>query len=387
MTSLQFRTCLLRRFYQLGFQTKTTAVLPTHFDLTHLPFTIKPNQSADLHLNMQATNVQININNDTKLERKLTIGNANFSRIIGHNGKIRQQIENESGAELIIPGRNSTIDDITVRGSSEEILDHAERCVQNVLNPNATPTTGQMQRPQTRAPKLPAYTHFLSLPLNTEEAKNELVKLYDVIQNQIGTSKDYEPSLFMKPVRFHVTLLMLRVHDQQTKQQIKQIMGDQIAPLVANTFDVTDHLILDRIATFAHSSPEKTRVLFFEAMESGTLQKLHQLVAEMKQIFFDKGLITEAEKDETWKFHATIMNAKYRALAESKMQQNKKRWGLKPRPIDGTSIIARFGTRCDGMADLRIPLRTVELSSLSFGKVQNADLLFYPCEHKLEFPK
>ncbi len=315
-----------------------------------------------------------NDNKTNTLERRIVVGNANFRYLIGAQGSTRKRIENESSVELIIPDRNSTSNEVTIYGATEEILDNAEQNIQN--------TIAQAQHPQSKQPSNQASTqqrptHFLSLPLNTIEVQDQLKQLYSDIQ-KLGT---YETSLFMKPVRFHVTLCMLRIPDSNTKRKIIQVMNDRIAPLV-QAFDATDFLTLNRIETFAKAKIHQASVLYFAAKESDSLTKLHDLVKQLKDILLEEGLITDAS--EEFKFHATIINTKYRAQAESKLKKNSH---MRSRPVDGTPVFNKYGTLCEDMAAIKIPLRTIELSSLSFGKNHDPETQFYPCEHKIDFPK
>lgn len=303
----------------------------------------------------------------SKFVKQLNIGNSNFKKIIGPHGKVRQRIEKQYGVELFIPNKSSTSDEITIRGPTEQNIVNAEMEIQNIINTTKSPST----RP----------THFLSLPLNTEKVQQELRNLYNTIQNEIGTPLLYETSLFMKPVRFHITLLMLRLTDARTKQKAIQIMNDHVKSYVENVFTVEDYLVLDRITTFNNSNPGKAFVLYLAPMESETLKKVNNLVKKLKEVYYNEGLITETEKSEEWTFHATVLNTKYRAQAEGKGKK------MRARPIDGRPIIAKFGTKYDAMAKIKIPLRTLELSSLSFGNLKNTENMFYLCEHKLDFPK
>ncbi|KAL0487302.1 activating signal cointegrator 1 complex subunit 1 [Acrasis kona] len=222
--------------------------------------------------------------------------------------------------------------------------------------------------------KFVPYTHFLSLPMNNSLVIEDLKELYGDIRK---LNKEFkEDSLYMKPEKFHLTLQMLRIKEDQ-KEAIIKVMDQTIKPYITQEFTENDFLSLSKVAVFNAAKAKSSRVLYLDADVNDASNKLHKLVSMIKQVLFKEGLIDEKDFNEEWTLHATIMNAKYREQHQRRLKLEK----TKP-TFDATPILTRFNSGHDKPSLLRIPLRTIELSSLTSGYNATG---FYPCEHAISF--
>lgn len=257
------------------------------------------------------------------------------------------------------------------------------------------------------------YTHFIGIPLNNpavvERLNNVVVPTLTGILSEAPEARFHE-SLFMPSHRFHVTLCMLRLHDDEQLQLAKHILNDKIAPLMTQLFrdSETRSLRMHSLSSFQKNALQKARVVYFDAEEGPARVTVHQLVNQLRQELYVADMITKKELDESWAMHSTILNVKYRKDdAGSKLaidsnttsssstqtqgghRKRHHRHGRHGRGgfndhFDASAIFAQYpvGQRCDLLYDVPIELKTLEISAL---KVDH-DTGYYFREHSINFP-
>jgi hypothetical protein len=129
--------------------------------------------------------------------------------IIGKGASTKKQIEADTGAELCVPHRDEakSHDPVVVRGPSQEAVDAAVLQIKQILEETI------------QSPRL-QYSHFISIPLASNLTLVERVKSFceSVLTSADASSDAYrgvDESIFVKPATFHLTLLMLKLWNEE----------------------------------------------------------------------------------------------------------------------------------------------------------------------------
>eukprot|EP00759_Apiculatamorpha_spiralis_P026007 PhF_6_TR29209/c0_g1_i1/m.42735/K18666/ASCC1; activating signal cointegrator complex subunit 1 len=136
-----------------------------------------------------------------------------------------------------------------------------------------------------------AYTHFVSIPLGTiPTLQPKLTALIDEMKLYVAAcpNSNIESSLFQKPSKLHLTLLMLRLYTEDEKERAAVLMKD-IQKWVADEFSAIDAVHVHRV-NYMNDDPSKVNVLYLELAPNPTREKLVRLIERISQAFLAAGL-------------------------------------------------------------------------------------------------
>eukprot|EP00878_Enallax_costatus_P032053 GHUV01035146.1.p1 GENE.GHUV01035146.1~~GHUV01035146.1.p1 ORF type:complete len:270 (+),score=75.23 GHUV01035146.1:292-1101(+) len=156
------------------------------------------------------------------------------------------------------------------------------------------------------------YTHFISLPLSNEQTTTKLQQFQDQVLAEPGASgKGLEPSIFVNPKILHITLLMLKLYNDEDRHKAVQTLQDmqqQVQTLLAG------QPLKLKLAGLDHMTDDPTdmHVLYLKIHDMlGSQQRLQQLCELVIKRFKEAGLMQQGQF-ETVKLHCTIINTRHR---------------------------------------------------------------------------
>jgi len=287
-------------------------------------------------------------------EYKLSIPAVFHKFLIGRQGKVKSQLEMQSGAEIRIPSREDQEELIILRARQKQQIYSAKAQIELLCEKEES--------------KL-EYTHFLSIPLCMEpkmRGKFEEFKESVVLQRYSGI----DASIFMPSRRVHFTICMLKLHSLSQIDEMKKALasaGGLIAsqpefniPMEAHLEDL--HILTDDPSSVGvvHTT-DRSRQLQHRINGIGdslfAVLKSHGLVTN-QNLHHQRLLATDGETAEI-KLHATLMNTKYQKGPYDWQNQGDGR--NERSTFDASLLMERFGRTDFGTT----PLKELQLSCLA----------------------
>merc|ERR1740122_468875 len=130
--------------------------------------------------------------------------------IVGTGAKMKQQLEMESGARIVVPRKEDQEDAIHLRARHKQQIYSAKAQIELLC-----------EREESKL----EYTHFLSVPLAHDaklRQKTDKFREDVVLQRFLGI----DASIFMPSRRVHFTMLMLKLHTHAQIEEMKEALKD-----------------------------------------------------------------------------------------------------------------------------------------------------------------
>ncbi|KAJ3425035.1 activating signal cointegrator 1 complex subunit [Anaeramoeba flamelloides] len=150
------------------------------------------------------------------------------------------------------------------------------------------------------------YTHFINLPLISDEMKERVILLQEQIK-KVGEEEieGFKKSVFVPPERFHLTLVMVKLYEEHERDTVKEI--------ISNIKDYPGQILetplgIEGMETFEGQSFEQLSVLYAKVKNQNSIEKIHK---------FHKWLCLQLQKKhilynpEPLELHATLVNVRY----------------------------------------------------------------------------
>lgn len=271
-----------------------------------------------------------------RFELKVHIAPKFYPRIIGSQGNTRRRLEQETNTHIVVPRIGSRSSNIIVRGDNNEDILNAKQRLEQMTKPSDSHR--QNFNARRRLPKQ-NFSHFLSVSFATDEFKSNFLKFRDDLMMHSEKYGLHE-SMFQKPEKLHITIVMLVLNDEQTEaiafdhlKECKEAIIDPVLkgePLVVKASGVE---------IFSDCKPTAVNVVFGK-VESEPLQKISNEVAKY---FENRGLI-KLDRDEV-ALHLTLVNTSlYKSGddgddSEDKANQVRQ---IKRKPFDATEILEKY---------------------------------------------
>eukprot|EP01027_Heterolobosea_sp_BB2_P010969 GEZU01016013.1.p1 GENE.GEZU01016013.1~~GEZU01016013.1.p1 ORF type:complete len:211 (+),score=32.07 GEZU01016013.1:111-743(+) len=199
-------------------------------------------------------------------------------------------------------------------------------------------------------------------------------QLQDRILQIAGSESGLDPSLFIKPSKVHLTVLMLRIDSAETMQKIIELLDNEVRNKINEMFTTQDQLTLKNL-NIMNSNAYEAHVLYAEVEESETRRSIIEFIEYINDLFTRSGISTTRDVIQNSNLHATIVNSKYRRSNGGVDNNNAKRIAF-----DATTILSTLGHAEIGTCSLR----TLELSALK--KPVDPRTGYYHCEYRIAFP-
>ncbi|XP_052181514.1 uncharacterized protein LOC127794461 isoform X2 [Diospyros lotus] len=178
-----------------------------------------------------------------------------------------------------------------------------------------------------------------------------------------------ERSIFIKPKTFHLTVLMLKLWNNDRVDAAAEVLKS-ISPKVLEALDGRPISIRLKGLECMRGSPAKARVIYAPVEEIGSEGRLLHVCQVIIGAFVEAGLVLEKDAAQTLKLHATVMNARHR---------KRKKRTRKLDSFDARGIFKQFGSEEWG----EYLIRELHLSQ-RFAFDENG---YYHCCASIPFPE
>lgn len=234
--------------------------------------------------------------------------------IIGQKGRALAETQRLTGATIIIPKKAdsaeaggaaaSELDGDTVEIRGETI--NAVRAAQIRIE-------GAMYQNKDRV----EYTHFVSIPLAIATSARAAFAsaIDDMLHACVSDDACIDATLFQKPSKVHLTLLMLRLHSEEQLATAKMLLKS-LELEVQHIFAPTDRVTVKGL-NYMNDDPSEVHVVYAEIERDPVFHKLQGLITRINRAFIDAGLAQEKDVAHNDKLHATLINSKWRGSGDA----------------------------------------------------------------------
>lgn len=229
---------------------------------------------------------------DTRFKHSYHVPKEFFPFIIGSKNAVRKRIEIETRTTIQVPKQDG---DIVIIGSDRRGILSARHRIDLLV---------EVSR------KKFSYTHFISIPLNTDEVIANFNSFKsDVIKKFGGVARGVYEYIFQKPHKLHLTLGMLTLLDDEERKEAKKVFMDCKEHIIDPFIKKYGQIIITlKGLECMNDDPSATKILYAKVItENNVLQTLSD---EIVNYFAEAGLIRK-ERD-TVKLHVTLMNTYYK---------------------------------------------------------------------------
>lgn len=232
----------------------------------------------------------IQSNEAGKLQTSFHVPSAFFAMIIGNKGTTRRRLEAETKTQIIVP-KQGTEGDVIVKGTSAKAVTACRQRIELIV-------LGARNRQH--------FTHFLSIPLDSEEIKSNYIKFREKILTELPSGFDMDESLFQKPEKLHLTICMMSLMDNVDRAEAAQLLLDCNESFIKSTIAEYGPIEV-RVNSLAYMNDDPTSVdVLYAKVVSEPLQRIAD---QLMEYFVAKGLV-QRQYDHV-KLHATLINSKF----------------------------------------------------------------------------
>eukprot|EP00747_Dinoflagellata_sp_TGD_P082957 gnl/TRDRNA2_/TRDRNA2_161903_c0_seq1.p1 gnl/TRDRNA2_/TRDRNA2_161903_c0~~gnl/TRDRNA2_/TRDRNA2_161903_c0_seq1.p1 ORF type:complete len:392 (-),score=85.06 gnl/TRDRNA2_/TRDRNA2_161903_c0_seq1:92-1207(-) len=237
---------------------------------------------------------------------KLSIPAVFHRFIIGARGKMKQELEMQSGARIIVPTREDLEDAIYLRARQKQQIYSAKAQVELLC-----------EREESKL----EYTHFLSVSLAHDAKFKQAV---DQLREDIVLQRydGIDASIFMPAKRMHFTICMLKLHSHAAVEEMKQALEDAEKKIKNTSVFNTPLLASMKGLHIMTDDPSNVGVVFTTDRSHALQNRMNGLGDLLFGILKDRGIVSQQNlmfqrllssdgSNAEIKLHATLMNTKY----------------------------------------------------------------------------
>lgn len=269
-----------------------------------------------------------------KLSASVFVDAALLRFLVGKGASTKERIEEATGVSLKIPSAKEAKAGkpaVLLQGESQEALDAATQQVHEIIDQSI------------KSPQL-QYSHFVSIPLALHSKLLEsVVEFQKSVLESVASSSDdpgksyngIDRSIFVKPETFHLTLLMLKLWNDERVQAAADCL-QKVMPRVHEALEGSPLRIKLTGVDCMKGNPAKAHVLYADVEPDDQALRLIKTSQVITDAFTEAGLVMDKDQTQTLKLHATLMNTTQRS-GRGPGKRYKKRV-----PFDATEIVAKY---------------------------------------------
>jgi len=251
---------------------------------------------------------------------KMPVPSVFYKFIIGKKGAVKNRIQNETGSFLNIPNHTSGSSEIVIKGPSEKCVINARTRVEIIKE---------------QSMKLIEPTHFISIPLNSQEIQESVRKFLASLKKkyiQEEKVQGLEESIFMPVQRLHLTIFMLHLLSNEDISKARKLLNN-IQSQVYDILKTRTLMIRLKGLDIMNDDPSSVDVLYGKVQEIGGENRLEKMCKILVEAFEKEDLIPHQERDV--KVHFTLLNTRYRSTNRTETNQTRI-------PFDATKLLKEF---------------------------------------------
>ncbi|KAK0086430.1 hypothetical protein PV325_003207 [Microctonus aethiopoides] len=237
--------------------------------------------------------MQIDLTNNGSFKHLYYVPKAFYGFIIGYKGSVKKKIETETNTSITVPKINSNHEEIEIVGRSRASVISCRRRIDLLI---------ESSRNKIR------FTHFISIPLNTEiimhNFENFKSGILNYSQHELeGISDD----IFVSSKKLHLTIGMLRLLNEKERHEAAEALSSCVKNIIQPILMKIQNPITIKIQglNYMNDDPSNISVLYGEVLENKTLQEIADKTFEY---FIQKGLMTVMHSEKV-KLHMTLMKS------------------------------------------------------------------------------
>lgn len=324
--------------------------------------------------------------------------------IIGTKGKTLQDIQRISGATVLIPkeqqqqvATSSSKKNNNTTSSSSVSASPAEETIEIIGMAKSSIVAARLKVEAIMLDNQDRveYTHFLSIPLSINPQSKAAFASYlqDMTRTCVDEEKRVDPFMFQTPSKIHLTLLMLRLHNQEEMNKAKSLLvvvQEMLREMFYSTASSSSTAKISfKGVNYMNDDPSDVHVLYLDLVRDETYKKLVDLIQKINSLFIDSGLALPKDVSHNEKLHATVVNSKWRGgdimdgtLDHFEGRHTAQSGRKAPRvSFDATELLRLFGLNGNILGTHK--LERVDLSVLGSGVGADG---YYVSEHSAFFP-
>lgn len=225
-----------------------------------------------------------------KLQTSFHVPSVFFAMIVGNKGTTRRRLEAETKTQIIVP-KQGTEGDVIVKGTSAKAVTACRHRIELIV-------LGARNKQH--------FTHFLSIPLDSEEIRSNFVKFREKILTELSSGFDLDESLFQKPEKLHLTLCMMSLMDNVDRAEAAQLLVECRESFIESTLAEYGPLeVRVNGLAYMNDDPSSVDVLYAKVAS----EPLQRIADQLMEKFIAKGLV-QRQHDRV-KLHATLINSKF----------------------------------------------------------------------------
>eukprot|EP00088_Acartia_fossae_P009505 TRINITY_DN14616_c0_g1_i1.p1 TRINITY_DN14616_c0_g1~~TRINITY_DN14616_c0_g1_i1.p1 ORF type:complete len:356 (+),score=78.36 TRINITY_DN14616_c0_g1_i1:43-1110(+) len=258
----------------------------------------------------------------------LQVSSNFFSQIIGKGAQTKTRLEKETGTRINIP-KKGLEGDIVVSGSQK---------------PNVIRCCNRIDVIVVSARQKHAFTHFISLPMNTQHLQQEFHEFKREVLDNCSECRGVEESIFQTSTLLHLTVGTMVLMDDRERALARNILQDCKELIILPKHGEAPFEVEIHGLEIMNDDPGEVDVLYGKVKESGELQEIAEQIVDK---FVDAGLM-KREYDRI-KFHVTLMNTLFR---KDKTDVGDKNDPENRESFDARTILNLYSERRFGKVDI-----------------------------------
>lgn len=229
------------------------------------------------------------VDNGRKFQLKVHVPQIFHSQIIGAKGSTKKRLEQETGVKIEVPKIGSKDTNVLIKGNAKKDVVSAKNRIDLIM------IAGRSRQ---------QFTHFLSVSFATDEIKNNFLRFKNEVLNDPEVFGLHE-SLFQKPEKLHLTLVMLVLLDNQDRVIAAEYLQDCKEMIVDNVLQNKPLKATLAGLDYMNDDPSAVDVLYAKVVS----EELQQISNEIAQYFASRGFI-KLQYDNV-KLHVTLINSRF----------------------------------------------------------------------------
>ncbi|KAJ8681230.1 hypothetical protein QAD02_017017 [Eretmocerus hayati] len=269
-------------------------------------------ESSQVSLDLEDDDIEIEHHNDIKLEKvpytdnlfqhKFEFNRNFYKSIVGFKGIILERLRNETKTVIRVSKKKRHV---VITGSVQKRIYHARRKIDQLIE---------------NSKKKSKYTHFISIPANTYEIRQNFMKFRESIMSVGEVERTgFCEGMFQKPEKLHLTICMLHLVEETDQEKAIECLCHCKTKIIDPIIQKKGPIVIEfKGLKTMESDPTKARVLYMQVHEeSGFLQRISDAISDH---FIQQGL--SRNDHDGVKLHLTVANSFY--MTRKKIENVKK---------------------------------------------------------------
>lgn len=264
------------------------------------------------------------VDNGRKFQLKVHVPQMFHSQIIGAKGATRKRLEQETATSITVPKIGSKDTNVIVKGSAKKSIISAKNRLDLIM------IAGRAKQ---------QFTHFLSLSFATDEIKSNFLKFKEQVLND-SDIHGIDESLFQKPDKLHLTLVLLVLLDNQDRAIAAEYLQDCKEMIVDPILQGAKLKVSLAGLNYMNDDPSAVDVLYGKVVS----EELQEISNQMSDYFASRGFIQQ--QNENVKLHVTLLNSRFAdnddAVEKEDIKDSKGGNRMQRKTFDASKILSKY---------------------------------------------